>query len=644
MNDDFEAFCLVDPVFYDAPSAGPSEASLLSELQREVPAGWEASGSGIWTILRPPGVELPEQGWKIHVSACAHNARKVLELTWDYCVSQRLWFKFVATPAAFMAQNAKYANRSGSGKFVTIYPVGEGELERTLTDLGALLQGEPGPYILSDLRWEDGPLFVRYGGFAIRLCRSEAGEMVPAVEDPDGRLVPDVRAPIFDPPSWVDIPSFLAPAVQGRHDEPETPFPYTVSEAIHYSNGGGVYLATERGTGRAVVVKEARPHAGLDGDAVDAITRLRREHRILQALAGLDCVPEVYELRTHWEHLFLVEERIEGATLNEEMSRRHPLVRAAPDEGMVADYTRWALAVLDGLDRAVRAAHARGVVIGDLHPRNVIVRPDGSVCLIDFELGHLVDEPWSRALGAPGYAAPPDRTGFAVDRFALGAIRLSLFLPLLELVAWDPGKLDELIGAVERRFPVPAGFGAVVRRDLGTRPGATPAGGWGAVADPAWRDDIWPRHGLPHWERLRTSMAAAIRASATLGRSDRLFPGDPAQFSTGGLDMAHGAAGVLWALEETGAGVDDEHLQWLIGSLRHPGRPFPHLFGDDIPAGFYDGASGDCFCPRPLRAPDRGAGSDGPPRRPTPRSRRSHAVQRRRRRRADAPAFRRGHR
>ncbi|GAA4941134.1 hypothetical protein GCM10023238_03610 [Streptomyces heliomycini] len=60
--------------------------------------------------------------------------------------------------------------------------------------------------------------------------------------------------------------------------------------------------------------------------------------------------------------------------------------------------------------------------------------------------------------------------------------------------------------------------------------------------------------------RSRDSMAAAIRASATPSRTDRLFPGDIAQFATagGGLAFGHGAAGVLYALAESGAGRDED--------------------------------------------------------------------------------------
>ena len=50
------------------------------------------------------------------------------------------------------------------------------------------------------------------------------------------------------------------------------------------------------------------------------------------------------------------------------------------------------------------------------------------------------------------------------------------------------------------------------------------------------------------WPRLRDRLAGAIVASATAERDDRLFPGDIAQFHSGGLNLAHGAAGVLHAL------------------------------------------------------------------------------------------------
>jgi hypothetical protein len=583
--DDYEAFCVADPVFYDAPLASEDGEFTIS-LERRLPDGWRSAAMDIWTVVHREGRELPSQGWKVHVSACLSNAERILDRTWAYCIDHDISFKFLRSQTTVLAQNTKYADRRGSGKFMTLYPIDDAELEATLRQLGAILEGERGPYILSDLRWGDGPLFVRYGGFVERHCRDDDGELVSAIEDPDGRLVPDIRQPVFRPPAWAPWPPFLADEqVRSRAAGAGEDFPYEVREAMHFSNAGGVYIADDRRTGERVVLKEARPFAGLDREGVDAVTRLEREHRMLVRLAGLPCVPELREQRGWWEHRFLVEELVEGLTVADEVAQRHPLLSADPTAEAIAEYTAWALGVLDQLDAALAAVHARGVVFGDLHPRNVIVAPDGRVTLVDFELASEVEEQWTPTLGAPGFAAPGDRSGFDIDRYAAGCLRLSMFLPFTEMVAWDPGKLDELVEAIEHRFPVPPSFGAEVRAALAPReaPGRRSPR---LQDDVRWRDDVWARHTVPAWEPVRRSITDGILASATPERGDRLFPGDPAQFEHGGLGLAYGTAGVLWALAETGSTPPPELVDWLVTAAERYERMTP---------GFYDGAAGIAF-------------------------------------------------
>jgi hypothetical protein len=80
-------------------------------------------------------------------------------------------------------------------------------------------------------------------------------------------------------------------------------------------------------------------------------------------------------------------------------------------------------------------------------------------------------------------------------------------------------------------------------------------------------------------------MVKAILASATPERDDRLFPGDVAQFSDGGgLGLAHGAAGVLYALAEVGAERYEEGERWLLDHT----APVPV----GTPLGLYDGLAG----------------------------------------------------
>lgn len=585
MNKGYAVYCDADPYFYDAPhrtvsAAGAGRTRYAAALW-PVPEGWQRNESGDWLALRPTDAELPDQGWKIHVSACLDNAESVLERVWRHCVAGGTAFKFVPSRYLLHQRNAKYADRSGSGKFITVYPADEERFELLADELGRLLAGEPGPHILSDLRLGDGPVHVRYGGFTRRNCYDADGQLRPAVTGPDGVLVPDLRGPVFRVPDWVEPPAFLRPHLEARDALTVAGLPYAIESALHFSNGGGVYLARDSRTGQRVVLKEARPHAGLAADGADAVTRLHRERRALESLSGLDCTPEVLDHFTVGEHHFLVMEHIDGKPLNTFFARRHPLIEADPGEERLAEYTAWALDVYARVERAVEDVHARGVVFNDLHLFNIMIREDDSVALLDFEAAHQVGEAGRQTVANPGFVAPSDRRGVEVDRYALACLRLALFLPLTSLLALDRRKAAHLADVVAGQFPVDRAFLDAAVDEI-TRGATEPAGTQAAVREGGPVVPVRPGD----WPRSRDSMAAAIRASATPSRTDRLFPGDIAQFGTagGGLAFGHGAAGVLYALAESGAGRYEDGEQWLLERTKQP--------PSGMPLGFHDGLAG----------------------------------------------------
>ncbi|MDT0571210.1 class III lanthionine synthetase LanKC [Streptomyces sp. DSM 3412] len=587
MDKRYEVYCLTDPHFYDAPSSHGGAHGRFRQARGPLPASWTRERVGDWLACRPDGVRLPPQGWKIHVSACLDNAQSILDDVWDHCVPRGVAFKFLPDLETLFLANAKYAHRGSSGKFVTVYPRDEAECERLLTELDRVLGGRPGPYILSDLRWRDGPLHVRYGAFADRYCVSADGVVEQAVADPSGRLVPDVRGPTFRVPEWVDLPGFLEPHLAASRSTTVADLPYRIDKALHFSNGGGLYAGVDRRTEERVVLKEARPYAGLTPDGADAVTRLEREREALERLRGLRCVPA---LRDHFElggHRFLVEDFIEGKPLHQLIVERSPLAALDPDPAAFPEYTAWALDVLGRVRDAVTAVHERDIVIGDVHTFNVMVRPDDTVVLIDFEGASDVAHAHHQVLAAPGFHAPSTATGFDIDRYALACLEICLFLPLTGLIELDRGKAGRLAREAARLFPVPDGlFDEAVRTitggegtTVGTRTARTSV------------NDDEPRFEPDHagWLRARESITSAILASATPDRDDRLFPGDIEQFAApgGGLGMAHGAAGVLYALDVTGAGRHPDHEDWLIRHALHP-PPGTRL-------GLYDGLHGVAF-------------------------------------------------
>ncbi|WP_039638921.1 class III lanthionine synthetase LanKC [Streptomyces sp. 769] len=575
MDKRYEVYCLADRYFYEMPDRIPSGHTVLGAVRRPVPDGWQAHRSGDWFHLAPDDSARPLQGWKVHVSATTDSAEKTATDVWDYCTPRGIPFKFVPSPRLLHLRNSKYAARNASGKFATLYPADEEQLRTVLTELHAIVGGRPGPYILTDLRWHEGPLYVRYGAFARRYCVDKHGTLVNAIEDDEGHLVPDERRPVFQVPAWVALPAFLEPHLAARNATTVGELPYRIETVLHFSNGGGVYRGTDTRDGRQVVLKEARPYAGLAADGADAVARLERERAALERLSGLGVAPEVRDWFALGDHRFLVMDFLDGRTLNSFFAERLPLLAADPAPTAVADYTTWALRMHRAVEEATEAVHARGLAFNDLHMFNIMVAPDErSVSLIDFEAAAPATGRGRQVVAHPGYFAPPDRTGTEVDRYALACLRLALFLPLTTLLAIDRDKAAHLAELITEHFPdVPREFLDEAVAEI-TRTANHP---------PAPASCGLPKPG--DWPRSRDSMVRAILASATPDRDDRLFPGDVAQFSDGGgLGLAHGAAGVLYALAEAGAERYEAGERWLLDHT----DPVP----PGTPLGLYDGMAG----------------------------------------------------
>jgi len=575
MTQAYEAYTMADPSFYDAMHSEQTAGASFDVAARPLPEGWQLKDQDDWLVVYPaPLPQLPGQGWKIHASATLDNAERVLGAIWDYCVPRGIQFKFLRSRTALNARVSKYAPRGNSAKLVTIYPSDDAACEKILRELGDILDGEPNPYILTDLRWGKGPLFVRYGAFALRYTVDERGVLVAAIENGDGELVRDSRNPVFTVPPWVTLPAFLEPHLAARNAVTVADLPYTIERVLHFSNGGGIYAGTDTRTGEPVVLKEARPHCGLDAWADDAVTRLEREYEILERLVGIPGIPKVFDLFDVGEHRFMAMEMIDGEVLSKALVLRYPLTdpTAGPDD--YANYAQWAVDIHRQVEETILAVHERGVVYGDLHLFNVIVRPDGTACLLDFEVAAPIEKDVRPGLAQQGFAPPRSVTGFDIDRYALACMRLALLLPMTNLVWLHRPKAMQFADIIAEHFPVPREFldkAIEVIIPAEHRSATSPR----IESDPA------------EWPHQRDMLVRAILASATPDRDDRLFPGDIEQFSVGGLGLAYGAAGVLYALSVSGGGRHPQLEEWLLSRAINPAsgtRP-----------GLYDGLHGVAF-------------------------------------------------
>jgi hypothetical protein len=598
----YHRFARVDTHFYDDPARAH-----VPDAERYAPPpdldwhDWTDHTDGIWRGWYPPGVPLPEQGWKIHASATLDVAQEVLEHVARHCHAERMTFKHLVHRSALFAMNSKDAERSASGKFITVYPRDIDELQRALETLDAAIGGLPGPYVLSDLRWRRGPLSVRYGAFVHQVTNGEHGFEVAALRHPDGRLVEDVRSPGFTPPDWVELPDFLQVQLDALgSDAPPPGFPHVLG-ALHHSNAGGVYDAEDAATGARIVIKEGRPDTGMTPDGRDAVRRLLDEEQTLRTLVGTP-VSRVHGSFSLHGHRFLLLERIAGQSLQSAIVPRHPLVHARSTPAEYAEYRQWALEVTAGADDAVTRLHEAGFSHGDVHPGNVMIGADGSVTLLDLEMAAPLDDAVAPVIGAPAFMAADGRRGADADRYGLACIKVFVFYPLTSLLALDPFKADDLVRAAMETFALDETWAAAVHHDLAlTRMRV-------AAADSAQDDPVarWDVHDARAVRELQELIADDLTASADFSRDDRVWPGDPQQFAEDGTGLAHGVAGVVYALSLVGREPDERALAWIDATWERPGdRRSPHR------AGLWDGLAGLAWLHRRLgRGPHAQAALD----------------------------------
>ncbi|WEV70429.1 class III lanthionine synthetase LanKC [Lactobacillus sp. ESL0785] len=380
--------------------------------------------------------QLPEQGWKIHISANVKDAQQLLLAVSKYLTVKHVTYKFVNTLDELVLSNSKYGDRAGSGKFITVYPRTDKEFVELLDELAQVTSNFlEGPYILSDKEWHDTHIFYRYGAFKEIKARIN-GKEVYCIKDNHGNLIEDKRVPYYQTPKFIVEPAELKSNVQ-QYDKFEFKqlMKYRIDSALHFSNAGGVYHATLNGN--ECVLKEGRAYAGLDANGLDGFKRVEREYK---ALAKLHDVPEtvnVYEKFKAWKHLYLVEEYLEGDTLADFIDSQYPFTASKVEK---KKYAQKCTAIINALTVAVEHIHSYGLAIGDLQPDNVILLnlTDNIIKLIDFENSQKLTAKYQPGMATPGYADVNAHTFGEADNIALYKIARYMILPIASDFDWAP--------------------------------------------------------------------------------------------------------------------------------------------------------------------------------------------------------------
>jgi tRNA A-37 threonylcarbamoyl transferase component Bud32 len=408
----------------DTPSSevGPDIAGIISELTDQ--NSREITSDDTWINVHDPTFKLDPQGWKLHVSARPATLEATLRRAIPILFAVPCDFKVARSAEMLRELNSGDLDAGAVGKAITVYPPQEAvaEIGHRLADA---LAGLAGPRVVSDRRVRaDAPVYYRYAPFAPQYRVDDNGDFELVVVGPDGESLPGAAGAEYTCPPWATDPfrpaAPVSPAAARGGGGAVPPRArriggrYRVTSGVMRGPRGNVYRAVDARE-RPVVVKEARAYVGENADGTDLRMYLRNELRILTALAGVAGVPEPIDHFRHGEDEFLVMTDAGSSDLNRFVGEQG-VFRDAPGDRDLAVLASRLLGVLD-------AVHARGVVVRDLSPKNVVLGADGACTLIDFGTSRYEDlqlPGWSR-----GYSVPDQRTGRPAvpsdDYFSLGA-------------------------------------------------------------------------------------------------------------------------------------------------------------------------------------------------------------------------------
>ncbi|MFI8302458.1 serine/threonine-protein kinase [Streptomyces sp. NPDC085927] len=192
---------------------------------------------------------------------------------------------------------------------------------------------------------------------------------------------------------------------------------YRLGDAIGSGGMGRVWRAHDEVLHRSVAIKELTAALYVsDGDQAMMLARTRAEARAA-ARINHSAVVTVHDVLEHDGRPWIVMELVEGHSLADAVKERE---RIEPREA--ARIGLWVL-------RALRAAHAAGVVHRDVKPGNVLLGGDGRVLLTDFGIAQIEGDTGitrtGEVVGSVDYLAPERIRGLdpgpASDLWALGA-------------------------------------------------------------------------------------------------------------------------------------------------------------------------------------------------------------------------------
>lgn len=389
MQENLSYFAYCNEKYYEPLDCKQSEKQIIEIVTSLCSDSYAVEEEGIFLYARSQ-VEIPKQGWKIHVSTTYSNAIPVLKTVVKELSKHKVAFKVIRSRSIYLLTSQKAFSRIQFGKFITVYPQSTEQFLFLLDTLYPLLAPFEGPEILTDRRYRNSKvLYYRYGGFTPEKEYDSLGKMKLLIRDGYGNYVEDERKPYFVMPVGI-----IDPVDQNEKEEDSCIHrlldEYSIEKALRFTNAGGIYLGTEKKTLKKVIIKEARPFTQMTKEGVDSIKLRIKESEVLMACQHSPFLPQIVDSFYDSDHFFLIEEYIEGQTLFSYVLHHNAFLKMESSES-VRSYMRTIIDVISKLFDFILYLREKGYEMRDLTLDNIMITQKGEIKVVDMEGCRLVN-------------------------------------------------------------------------------------------------------------------------------------------------------------------------------------------------------------------------------------------------------------
>jgi len=216
-----------------------------------------------------------------------------------------------------------------------------------------------------------------------------------------------------------------------------------------------VYLGRDDDTGGTIALKLIEH--GPDPDTVDSIEAERRGSTLQARLAAVDPrVVQIYGTGDVDDYFYVAMEYIEGEDLSEVIRRGPlPVAQAVEIAGEICETLEHA----HSLQTTIDGKEYRGIIHGDIKPRNIRIDSNGRVRLLDFGIAKALS--LSRRLtrnefGSVQYASPERLDSGEVDRMSdLWSVGVVLYEMITGQQPYKAATTERLERMIRSRIPPP---------------------------------------------------------------------------------------------------------------------------------------------------------------------------------------------